>query len=125
MSAAADQGKGAGRPDPPEHLGGEGLLEWCRVCGELEALGTLATADRAILTLYVETWAVWRSASNHVATFGPIVKGSNQVAGRSPFYTVKKETAAQLRGLLADLGLTPAARGKGATTPAEAGDLEI
>jgi P27 family predicted phage terminase small subunit len=111
--------KSANRPAPPEDLEGEALLEWGRVCDELAAAGRLETADRAVLSVYVETWAVWRTATRHVNTFGPVVPGQNKVVGRSPFYTVQRETAAQLRNLLADMGLTPAARGKGAGTGAD------
>ena len=104
----------ADRPRPPEDLDGEALLEWHRISEELDSLGLLDRADRAIMTLYARTWAQWHAANQHVTAFGAIVKGNNQVAGRSPFYTVVRETAAQLRGLLADMGLTPAARSKAA-----------
>ena len=106
----------AKRPPPPDDLEGEALLEWGRVCDELAAAKRLETADRAILSVYVETWTVWRTATRHVNTFGPVVPAANNVVGRSPFYTVQRETAAQLRNLLSDLGLTPQARGKGAGT---------
>lgn len=102
------------RPRPPDDLGEEASLEWHRVCDELADAGRLEAADRAVLTLYVETWGVWRTASLHVKTFGPVVPGQNGVVGRSPFYATQRETAAQLRNLLADLGLTPQARGKSA-----------
>lgn len=109
----------AKRPAAPEDLEGEALLEWGRVCDELAAAGRLETADRALLNVYVETWAVWRTATRHVNTYGPVVPGQNHVVGRSPFYIVQRETAAQLRNLLADLGLTPQARGKAGGAGAE------
>jgi P27 family predicted phage terminase small subunit len=112
------------RPLPPDELEGEALLEWHRVCDELDSAGRLDKADRAVLLLYAETWAQWRAATRGVNKHGSVVKHSNGAAGRSPFYVVQRETAAQLRGLLADLGLTPTARGAGAVA-AEPDDLDI
>ncbi|MDB5297868.1 MAG: hypothetical protein JWO31_3851 [Phycisphaerales bacterium] len=101
------------KPAPPEDLDGEARLEWERVCDELAAAGRLDRADRAALTLYVRTWAVWKLAAKHVETFGAVLPMHNNVVGRSPFYAVMRETAAQLRNLLADLMLTPASRPAG------------
>jgi P27 family predicted phage terminase small subunit len=103
------------RPAPPDELDGEALLEWQRICEELDATGRLDKADRAILCVYVETWATWKAAAAATAKSGAVVKYSNGVPGQSPFYKTMRETAAQLRKLLSDLGLTPAARGKGDT----------
>jgi P27 family predicted phage terminase small subunit len=108
------------RPRPPDGMEGEALLEWDRLCDDLAAAGRLDAADRAVMHVYCETWAVWRTATRHVNTFGPVVPASlNGAIGRSPFYAVQKETAAQLRNLLTDLGLTPQARGKGAGSTGE------
>jgi P27 family predicted phage terminase small subunit len=102
----------ADRPQAPPEITGEALLEWERICQELAAAGRLAKADRSILVLYCETWEVYRQAMHGVQSHGAIVKFANGVAGKSPFYTVSREAAAQLQKLLADMGLTPAARSK-------------
>jgi P27 family predicted phage terminase small subunit len=112
------------RPAPPEDLDGEGLLEWQRVCDELHAAGRLDKTDRAVLTLYAETWQTWRANMRGVNQHGAVIKYSNGMVGPSPFFKVAKETAAQLRGLLNDMGLTPASRGKAGNSD-DAGDLEI
>ena len=98
------------RPQPPDDLDGEALLEWGRVCDDLDALGTLDAADRAVLTLYVQTWQANQTVARHVMKFGPIAKQHNGVVGQTPHYKTMRETAALLRQLLADLGLTPASR---------------
>ena len=59
----------------------------------------------------------------HVAAHGSVIKWPNGVPGPSPFYKVAKDAAGQLRGLLNDLGLTPAARGAKEAEPA--GDLDF
>lgn len=104
----------AERPNPPEELDGEALLEWHRICDELEAVGRLDKTDRAVLTLYAETWQTWRSAAKAVAKSGSVIRYPNNVVGPSPFYKVMRETGQQLRGLLADMGLTPTTRGAAA-----------
>lgn len=114
----------ANRPAPPEEIEGESLLEWDRLCADLEAAGRLDKTDRGIITLYCQTWAVYQLAMQHVVKFGPIVKHQNGVAGESPHYKASRETTNQLRRLLNDMGLTPAARGKGAAV-ADPGELEI
>ena len=100
------------RPAPPHGLDAEALAEWERVCGELETLGQLDKTDRAILTLYAQTWSINQAAAALVAQHGGhgVIKFPNGMTGQAPFYKTQKETAAQLRGLLNDLGLTPAAR---------------
>jgi P27 family predicted phage terminase small subunit len=100
------------RPQPPDDLDHEAVLEWHRVTEELDAIGLLDRADRAVLTIYCQTWAVWQSMTKPVSQFGAVVKMHNGVAGQSPFWKEQKEAAKLLRGFLADLGLTPTARHK-------------
>jgi P27 family predicted phage terminase small subunit len=114
------------RPLPPEDLDGEALLEWERIVAELEARGTLDKADRALLTLYAQTWGQWHEAMRGVTKYGAVIRYPNKTTGPSPFYKVAKETAVILRGLLNDMGLTPASRAKlKAGEPAAPGDLEF
>lgn len=98
------------RPQPPEDLGGESLLEWGRIVAELEAAGRLDATDRALLTVYVECWATYQQAVRGLTTWGPVVRYANGVPGASPFYKTARECAAQLAKLLAEMCLTPAAR---------------
>jgi P27 family predicted phage terminase small subunit len=112
------------RPKPPEHLENEALLEWERIVGELEAAGKLDTTDRAILTVYAETWAAFQAAAKHVAEHGAVIRHQNQLPMRNPFFTVQKETGAQLRALLNDLGLTPASR-KAANAEGDDSELDL
>lgn len=93
------------RPAPPEDLDGEALLEWSRVCDELESAGTLAATDRALLSLWCVTWAVWKAVTAHVNKFGPIVPAANRVIGRSPWYQVQRETHRDLVKMAQQLGL--------------------
>jgi len=54
----------------------------------------------------------------HVREHGPIVKWPNGLPGQSPQYKAFLATATLLRGLLADLGATPASRARSFDPPA-------
>lgn len=120
-----DAGNATKRPDAPPDLDGEALLEWGRVCDELEANGLLDRADRAVLTIYCQTWQTYQSAMRGVAMHGAIVKHHNGVPGASPYYKVATETGARLERLLAQLGMTPAARHKIKPDDPSQGKLEF
>lgn len=91
---------------PPAELAGEALCEWERVCAELTKLKSLDAADRAILTTYCEIWGVNRAAAATVRADGSTMEYSNGMVGPTPSYKNMIQTAALLRGLLSDLGLT-------------------
>ena len=111
-------------PEIPEDIDGESLLEWERIVKELDANGSLARTDRALITVYVETWAVHRQAARRVANEGSVLEYSNGNLGPSPYFKVMKETGVQLRRLLKDMQLTPSSR-RGAEGAVEMEDLEI
>lgn len=115
------------RPEPPPEIEGEAMLEWERICIELDAAGCLEKTDRAILVLYVEAYDVYQRSMRHVRKFGPVVKWPNGIAGPSPHYKAARETSIQLQKLLADLGLTPAARRKMKINPnaEESAELDL
>lgn len=98
------------RPKPPDHIDGEALLEWHRIVDELDDAGQLDKADRAILTLYVDQWALNRDAARQVEKSGAVIRYPNKMVGPSPFYKVQRETAQLLNRLLNDMGMTAATR---------------
>jgi P27 family predicted phage terminase small subunit len=110
---------------PPAELTGEARLEWDRIVEELAAAGRLDRTDRAIVSTYCLAWAAHQAAALQVARHGSVIKWPNGLPGPSPFYKVQKETATLLRGLLADLGLTPAARGLDRKKNDDAGALDF
>lgn len=120
----AKQKSKANRPAPPEDLDGEALLEWHRVCDDLDAAGKLATTDRALIHLYAQTWQTWCVAQRFVNRTGPVIKFPNGAVGQNPFYKTANETLARLTALLKEMGLTPSARGA-AFNSDDAGDLDI
>jgi len=99
--------------DPPDDITADpaALTEWRRLIAAIaDAGGILKSADRNIIATAVRTHAVNAAMYAHVKEFGAIIKWPNGLPGPSPQYKAFKETANLLRGLLADLGATPAAR---------------
>src|SRR3954470_21760702 len=109
------------RPTPPENLDGEQLLEWHRVCDEMEAAGCLDKKCRALLTLYVQSWAIAHECNKYVVQLGPIIRCFGQPRP-SPFYKVWREATSTCNSLLVNLGLTAS---KGTGEKKESEELEI
>lgn len=99
-------------PSPPEGLGGEELLEWERICQELDSKGLLDKADRAMITLYCATWSIWWDARKACNQLGSIVNYKNFGPGYNQLYKVFRETFREMMNQIRELGLTPSARHK-------------
>jgi len=97
-------------PSPPEDIEGEALLEWDRICGEIErmGLGDKLYGFRAILVVYVAEWALWQKAKRHCDSEGEVVVFPNGIPGANPWQKIRKETGAMVQSLLRDLNATPA-----------------
>ena len=128
MPAKRKPTAGAGRHlPPPANVTGPAREEWERIVAVAEATGRkLIAADRTLLVQYIRAWTVNEQAFDHVRKHGPVIKWPNGLPGPSPQYKVWTESARQLRGLLADLGFTPAARefDSKPSSPAEPPPLE-
>lgn len=96
----------------PDGLTGEALAEWGRITAELSRLDILDKADRATLTLYCRTWAVWLQDNARTEREGSIFEYNNGTVGPAPWFNTADKSARMLRGLLSDLGLSPSARKK-------------
>ena len=115
-------GKRTSRPRPPADLSEIGRVEFHRVVGVLEAGGRLETADPALIEVYARTYDAFRAAAARVSSDGAVVTHPNDTRSVSPDFKVMQALARLLRGLLRDLGLTPAARA--ALKVGEAGEPE-
>ena len=98
-----------GIPPAPTYLRREASAEWQRVVRGLDAMGILATIDRAVLTAYVETWAVWKEARDDLAKRGHLVEGDRGKV-KNPSWQIYREATTVLANLARELGLTPGAR---------------
>src|SRR4051794_29665476 len=120
MSKRKDITPTLGHPEPPAHVTGEALNEWARICDELDAMGTLTTADRGIIAMYVTQWARWVTAEQQLAAHavkqnapGEIVAApKTKVPMFNPWVSISNGAHDRMQKLLAELGLSPAARAK-------------
>lgn len=92
-------------PTPPRELSASARDEWDRVVPLLEAGGVVQQVDRAILIAYCTTFAQWWESAKRLATEDVVLDGK-----LNPRARYCSEQLKQLRGLLDQLGFTPAAR---------------
>ena len=97
-------------PEMPDDLEGEAAAEWERIVPEIEAMGLLATLDRAVLIRYCRGWANWCVLDEKLQDTGLLVKGRRDGLVRNPLWMMRSDIESTLEALGKQLGLTPAAR---------------
>jgi P27 family predicted phage terminase small subunit len=97
-------------PTCPRHLSDDAKKEWRRVTPLLDTLGLLTKIDRAALAMYCEAWGRWVQAEEALRKFGVMVKSPNGFPMQSPYLAVANKAMGQMRGLLAEFGMSPASR---------------
>lgn len=111
-----------GAPEPPDHLDGEALAMWHRMCGSFADMKTLAMVDAAALERFCFLWEradrVDRILSDPAVDllFEKVTVDSSGVEHvepkRNPLLAESLALNRELRMWLAEFGMTPAARGK-------------
>ena len=100
----------AGLPTPPRWLPPAARAEWRRVGQELEAMGTAATADLAVLTSYCTAWAALQAAQVLVNRDGILVETQSGNLIQNPALGVANRSRAALLKFASELGLSPTSR---------------
>ncbi len=98
------------RPEMPDGFAAEAVAEWQRVVPEIEAMGLLATVDRAALIRYCRAWQDWCEIDEKLRASGPLIRGRRDGLVRNPLWLLRSDVEATLSDLGKQLGLTPAAR---------------
>jgi P27 family predicted phage terminase small subunit len=86
--------------------------EWLRIAPELAALGLLARIDRSGLAIYCESYARWIGAIVHMQKYGVVIKSPSGYPIQSPYVGIANKAGEQVRLMLAEFGMTPAARSR-------------
>jgi P27 family predicted phage terminase small subunit len=102
----------AALPDCPEELSDGAKQEWARIAPELQALGLLAKIDRSALALYCESYARWIDAVTAIHKYGAVIKSPSGYPIQSPYVSIANKAGEQVRLMLAEFGMTPAARSR-------------
>jgi len=99
------------RIKPPTDITGDALDEWNRIIAAVKQVGhEIKPADASLLATYCRTWTVNQLAYKHIQENGSTVVLANRIVCQSQQYKIFEKTTALLRGLLADLGASPASR---------------
>jgi P27 family predicted phage terminase small subunit len=102
---------------PPAWLQGDAVTEWRRLAPVLRRLGLLTEIDGGALAQYCALWARWREAERELAKTGMVIKGTKGFPILSPYVGVAHRTLVELRAMLVQFGMTPAARSRVKTDP--------
>ncbi len=85
--------------------------------------GLLTPVDRQVMTTACETWARWVAATQQVTKLGVLVAGDRGLV-KNPAVQIARDAEATLARCWAELGLSPAARGRLSMPRPEHDDLE-
>jgi P27 family predicted phage terminase small subunit len=99
-------------PPCPRFLSRVARQEWRRIAPELYVLGLLSELDRAALALYCEWWATWVEAETHLQKEGRMQITKNGYEQPSPWLSVARHAAEQVRVMSNEFGMTPASCSK-------------
>ncbi|MGH3850136.1 MAG: phage terminase small subunit P27 family, partial [Pseudonocardiaceae bacterium] len=102
----------AALPSCPGVLDGEARREWRRITKLLLSLNLLAKIDRAALATYCQAWGAWIEAQEHLRTESKVFKAPSGYPMLSPWWTIANTAFEQMRKILTEFGLTPAARAR-------------
>lgn len=102
-------------PPPPSWLSREAAAEWRRVTPELVRLRLVAMIDRAVLTVYCDTWSRWTQVRR---SLDKADDGKPEPLTDSARWRLYARLTSKLAALASELGLTPNARAR--MTPTDA-----
>lgn len=97
---------------PPVELSAAARAEWDRLVPTLEESGVLHQLDVDAITIYCNSYAIFKQCQTHIDQNGPVVVGTTGTPVKNPFLMVQKDCWDRMRVLLGELGLTPSARAR-------------
>ena len=110
-------------PEMPDFLSAEAIEEWNAITPELNAIGLLATIDKAGLAAYCQAYGRWRKMETMLNKTGVIYKKKvkNNKTGRmvatgelltNPLLWIANRAMEQMRQFLTEFGMTPSSRSR-------------
>ena len=97
-------------PEMPDDMDGEAAAEWERIVPEIEAMGLVATLDRAVLIRYCRGWAEWLNLDEKIREIGFLVKGDRGLLKRNPLAMMRSDIETTLEALEKQLVLPASSR---------------
>jgi P27 family predicted phage terminase small subunit len=99
-----------GAPNPPSWLSVEARAEWRRVVPELDELGILAKADRAVLSAYCDAWARFVDVSRQLDRDGLLRVDRWDRTGKHPLWSCYRDASGLVAQLAKTIGASPDGR---------------
>lgn len=102
-------------PDCPDYLLPDAKAEWHRITPELKRLHIVSQIDMAALAMYCQTYAQWVGAQRKLKELdidGMVDVTPNNFRQLSAWYIVSTKAHEQMRGMLAEFGLSPLTRAR-------------
>jgi P27 family predicted phage terminase small subunit len=102
-------------PKMPKHLDAGARREWKDITRELEKLGLIATVDKVAVAMYCVVYSRWQYADTKLAELkdaGLIESTPSGYKQIGVWLQISNRCMEQLKSLLSELALSPAARAK-------------
>src|SRR5690242_8230113 len=95
---------------PPDHLGEAAAAEYRRIAQKMADSGLLTTLDRGTLAAYCDCYGTWVECCVVLRIKGVTLVNMQGNTVARPEVALRNESLRQMRGYLAELGLSPASR---------------
>lgn len=113
-------------PNYAEGVAALAAEKWRELAGEMTALGTLGPENALALEILCVQYARWRLAEAEVAKYAPVIRAPKTgVAMQNPFLSIANAAADRFLKFAAELGLTPAMRGRVEKRPLKASNAPL
>lgn len=99
-------------PTCPAHLSATARSEWKRLARVLNGIGLLTQIDRTVLAAYCQAYGRWVEAERRLSETPPLLKTPAGYVQASPWIAIANRQVELMTRLMAELGLTPAARSR-------------
>ena len=99
-------------PTCPSHLSPTAKAEWKRLARTLNETGLLTGIDRTALATYCQAYGRWVEAERKLSETPPLLKTPAGYVQASPWIAIANKQIELMTRLMAELGLSPAARSR-------------
>lgn len=99
-------------PRAPKSLDADARRHWNKVADLLNAAGLGSALDEDAVGYYIATWSRLKKAEARLAAEGEVITAVNGYRQVNPWHTIATQALRDLKGYLAEFGLSPKARSK-------------
>ena len=104
-------------PTCPAHLSPTAKAEWKRIAAQLHVVGILTQLDRAALAAYCQAYGRWVEAEMKLKETPALIRTASGYVQQNPWLQVANKQVELMHKLLAEFGLSPAARSRVTAMP--------